>query len=155
MFKVLHCSKVLCTSRYSCIQECASPVLKESSATWPCVWNTWWNNLHFYTRQSHMENYHMYYHLTNTITYYKLTNRTTSNWPSCAFLTFSSTCAHCSMRASLGAARKKVCLKVPRLRKCWRRLYSRPISRLMHSQRSMILRGVFDDSATFLEFVAL
>ena len=31
----------------------------------------------FYTRQSHMENYHMYYYLTNRITYYKLTNRTT------------------------------------------------------------------------------
>ena len=81
----------------------------------------------------------------------KLTNRTTSNWPSCAFLTFSSTCAHCSIRASLGAARKNVRLKVPRLRICWRCLYSRPISKLMHSRRSMILHGVLDDSAAFLD----
>ena len=120
-----------------------------------CVWNTRQNNLplllHFYMRQSHMENYkcfHMYYQWTNKA---KATNRITNNWPSCVFLTSSSTCAHCSIRASLGAARKNVHLKVPRLRICWRCLYSRPISKLMHSRRSMILRGVFDDSAAFLD----
>ena len=114
---------------------------------------------HFSTRQSHMESYKYFQctiirpiELPNTH-WVKLMDRTTSNWPSCAFLTFSSTCAHCSMRVSLGAPRKKVHLKVPRLRMCWRCLYSRPISRLMHSRRSMILCSVLDDSAAFLDLL--
>ena len=132
-----------------------------SEQTKRCVWNTLQNNLpllYTSTCDSHI------WKITNASTcttigpiglldsnWVKLTNRTTSNWPSCAFLTFSSTCAHCSIRASLGAARKNVRLKVPRLRICWRCLYSRPISKLMHSRRSMILRGVLDDSAAFLD----
>ena len=71
--------------------------------------------------------------------------------PSSAFLTFSNTLAHCSIRGSLGAAKKNALLKVPRQRMCWKFLYSRPISRLMHSLRSIVLRGDFPESAIFLD----
>ena len=71
--------------------------------------------------------------------------------PSCAFFVFSNTLAHWSISASLGAAKKNVRLKVPRLRMCsWFR-YSSPISRLMHSRRSMILLGALCDSAAFMD----
>lgn len=75
--------------------------------------------------------------------------RTWSRSPSVAFLTLSSTLLHCSIMASLGAAKKKLLLKVPRHKTCWRSLYSKPSSRLMHSRRSITLRGGLEVVAAF------
>lgn len=68
-----------------------------------------------------------------------------------ALLTFSMESTHCSIRASEGAPKKKVLLNVPRLNMCCCSLYSRPTSRFIHSRRSIIFLGFFNDSMAFFD----
>lgn len=74
-----------------------------------------------------------------------------SHLPCKAFFTFSILSTHCSMSASLGAAKKNDLLKVPKLNICCNSLYSSPTSKFIHSRISITLRGDLDESNAFFD----